>query len=326
MPPPQTILDFERPVLEIEEMIEDLETFSAGTNQDCSDELRRLRARREEMLKQAYRRLTPWQTVLVARHLDRPTTSDYVGELFTDLTEVKGDKVFADDPAILTAFARFEGRKVFLIAHRKGKNTPERLKYNFGCAHPEGYRKAARKMRLAEKFNLPLVTLINTPGAYPGIEAEERGQAQAIAESIQTMVRLRTPIVSIVIGEGGSGGALAIGVADRLLMMQFSYLSVISPEGCSAILFKSAAHAEQAADALRLTAPELLRLGICDEVIPEPVGGAHRGPPEAVAAVRDALRSHMGEVCRLKVDALVEMRYDRLRRIGEYRAAGAPGG
>lgn len=314
--PLQSALDFERPVVELESKIEDLEELAQQTHMDLTNEIRPLRELRDKLLKQIFASLTPWQKVRLARHPLRPIATDYVQLIFEEVIELHGDKAFADDRAILTALARLSDERVLLVAHRKGKTTEERLAANWGCAHPEGYRKALQKMKLAEKFGLPIVTLINTPGAYPGIGAEERGQAAAIARNILEMSKLRVPVVSCVIGEGGSGGALGIGVCDRLLVLEFSYYSVISPEGCAAILWKDGSKAEQAATALKITSHDLAELGLVDEVIPEPVGGAHRDHFRIAMSLRDHILKAIKELKQLPTDRLLADRYQKYRQIG----------
>jgi acetyl-CoA carboxylase carboxyl transferase subunit alpha len=308
---------FERPIREIEAQLSELEEISQRTNLDLSSEIAALRARLAEEIQRTYSHLTAWERVNVARHTERPVVSDYVEKVLDDFIEVHGDKVFGDDKAILTGFARIEDRRFLLVGHRKGRTTKERVLYNFGCAHPEGYRKALRKMKLAAKMRLPIVSLINTPGAYPGIGAEERGQAAAIAENILEMLELRTPILVIVIGEGGSGGALGIGVGDRVLMMEHSYYSVISPEGCAAILWKDGERTPDAAEALRLTAPDLLGHGLIDGIIPEPPGGAHRAPGEAAATIKRTIAQELDALARLPIPELLELRRRKFRRAGE---------
>jgi len=263
-----------------------------------------------------YAGLSAWESVNVARHPERPVTSDYIAHMFDDFVELHGDKMFGDDPAIVTGFATLRGRRIMLIGHRKGRTTKERLECNFGCTHPEGYRKALRRMRLAEKLGLPIVTLINTPGAYPGIGAEERGQAAAIAENILAMFDLRTPVVTVVIGEGGSGGALGLGIGDRVLMMQHAYYSVISPEGCAAILWKDGSRTPEAAEALKLTSSDLMGLGLLDGVVDEPAGGAHRAPEVVYANLADAILGQLAELDQLSTDELVAGRKEKFRTMG----------
>ncbi|MGH8623879.1 MAG: acetyl-CoA carboxylase carboxyltransferase subunit alpha, partial [Gammaproteobacteria bacterium] len=269
-------LEFEQPIADLEAKIEELRFLSKDSDIDINHELERLQKRSNELTKSIFSSLTPWQISLVARHPKRPYSLDYFERIFSDFDELHGDRSFSDDPAVVCGIARLEGEPVALIGHQKGRNTTENLKRNFGMPRPEGYRKALRIIRLAEKFGLPVLTFIDTPGAYPGIGAEERGQSEAIAKNLFVMARLRTPILATVIGEGGSGGALAIGVADRLLMLQYATYSVISPEGCASILWKSAEKAQTAAEAMGITSDRLLTLGLIDEIVPEPLGGAHR--------------------------------------------------
>lgn len=309
-------LAFERSILELEQRIAELGKLSASTRMDLSGEVRILRERLEGKLRETYSQLTPWERVAVARHPDRPTTSTYLQQMCDDYFELHGDGTFGDDKAIVTALARIEGQNVLVIGHRKGRNTRDRLACNFGCAHPEGYRKTLRKMKLAEKLGIPVITLINTPGAHPGVGAEERGQARAIAENIFAMFEVRVPIVCIVIGEGGSGGALGIGVGDKVAVLQNSYYSVISPEGCAAILWKSGERAPDAAAALKLTASDLLDLGVIDEVIPEPLGGAHRNVAATVRVVKEKVLGYLDELRRIPVPKLLERRYHKFRNIG----------
>jgi acetyl-CoA carboxylase carboxyl transferase subunit alpha len=306
---------FERPIRELEEQLAELEALSLRTRLDISGEIEALRTRLKRAIETTYQDLSAWETVNVARHTDRPVTADYVANVLDEFVELHGDKVYGDDRAILTGLARMDGWRFVLVAHRKGKTTKERLACNFGCAHPEGYRKALRKMKLAERLGLPIVALINTPGAYPGIGAEERGQAAAIAENILGMMSLRTPILVIVIGEGGSGGALGIGVGDRVLMMEYSYYSVISPEGCAAILWKDGERSPEAAEALRLTSKDLLRLGVIDAVIPEPLGGAHRAPTLAMDEVKRTIVRELEGLSRLPLGDLVRSRRHKYRSI-----------
>ncbi|MEX2025838.1 MAG: acetyl-CoA carboxylase carboxyltransferase subunit alpha, partial [Pirellulaceae bacterium] len=282
------------------------------------DELRQLKRELAEVTKKIYAGLSPWQIVQVARHKDRPYTTDYLSLIFEDFTELHGDRRFGDDRAILTGFARLEQHKVLVVGHQKGRTLKERQSCYFGCAHPEGYRKAILKMKLAEKYGLPVVCLIDTPGAYPGIGAEERGQSQAIAENMYEMSRLKTPVICIVIGEGGSGGALGIGVGDRVAILQYSYYSVISPEGCAGILWKSHQYAERAAKALRFTSSDLLSLGVVDQVIEEPLGGAHRDHHQTAFRVKQYLLRTLRDLVALPADELVQRRYEKFRRMGVF--------
>ena len=311
-------LEFEKPILELEAKIKELKTFGDDKNVDLGPEIKKLEQKLEKMKKEIYDSLTDWQRVLIARHPSRPYTMDYIQMILSDFVEIHGDRLFADDLAMIGGFARINGYRVVVIGHQKGRDTKDNIRRNFGCAHPEGYRKAMRLMRLAEKFKLPVITLIDTPGAYPGVGAEERGQAQAIAENLKDMMGIRTPIVAVVIGEGGSGGAIGIGVADRVLILQNAYYSVISPEGCASILWRNAVRAPDAAVALKLTAEHLLEFHVVDEMIPEPPGGAHRDPEAVAAALKKSLLKHLKELVPLSTDELLETRYNKFRRIGEF--------
>ncbi|GAB4386473.1 MAG: acetyl-CoA carboxylase carboxyltransferase subunit alpha [Phycisphaerales bacterium] len=328
-------LDFERPIREIEERIERARAHAVevpalggveGSDVPQAETPALLEQERERILSQLYARLSPWNTVRVARHPNRPQTRDYISMMCRDFVELHGDRRFGDDPAVVTGFGRIGQRKCLLVGHQKGKTTQEKIACHFGCAHPEGYRKALAKMKLAEKFGLPIVTLVDTPGAYPGLGAEQRGQAEAIAVNLMEMSRLRTPIVSVIIGEGGSGGALGIAVADRVAMLQHSWYSVISPEGCAAILWKQANEQTNsaAAEALRLTARDNLELGIIDAVIPEPIGAAHRDPPAAAAALQQWIVSQLDELAELDIETLVARRYERFRRMGQFDETPTP--
>ncbi|HXG61800.1 MAG TPA: acetyl-CoA carboxylase carboxyltransferase subunit alpha [Planctomycetota bacterium] len=310
--------DFERPIIEIEKRIEELESFSRKAGVDLSAEIEKLRARANQEKREIFARLNAWQRVLLSRDPNRPDLGDYLAMVFEDFVELHGDRAVGDDRAIVTGLAKVGGIKVLLVGQRKGKTTKERMAYNFGSPNPEGYRKAILKMKLAEKFRLPVVTLVNTPGAYPGIGAEERGQAFVIARNLYEMSRLRTPIISVVIGEGGSGGALGICVADKLAILENAYLSVISPEGCAAILWRDASKAPLAAQLLRLTPQELKQLGIVDEIVPEPLGGAHRNPKEMGDLLRAALVRYLDEALATPLDRLLERRYEKYRRIGAF--------
>ncbi|MCL6507259.1 MAG: acetyl-CoA carboxylase carboxyltransferase subunit alpha [Bryobacteraceae bacterium] len=312
-----TGLDFEQPILELEARRRALEQVAPRTPEQ-EEELRQLRRELAEKTQQIYANLTPWQIVQVARHKDRPYTADYLALAFEEFVELHGDRRFGDDRAILTGFARLERYKVLVVGHQKGRTYKERTACYFGCAHPEGYRKAILKMKLAEKFGLPVICLIDTPGAYPGIGAEERGQSQAIAENMYEMSRLRTPVICVVIGEGGSGGALGIGVGDRIAMLQYAYYSVISPEGCAGILWKSHEYAERAATALKFTSQDLLRLGIVDQVIEEPLGGAHRDHHQMAMRVKQYLLRTLRELVELPLETLLAQRYEKFRRMGVF--------
>src|SRR5919197_3603997 len=298
-------LDFEKPLLELEKQIEELKRV-AGEKAELAKNIRPLEEQLARLRVEIYRNLTPMQRVQVARHPRRPYPLDYVKTVFTDFVELHGDRLFRDDPAIVGGWARLDGTSVMVIGHQKGRDTKENLKRNFGMPHPEGYRKALRLMKLAAKFGAPVITLIDTPGAYPGLGAEERGQSEALARNILEMSLLATPTIAVVIGEGGSGGALALGVADRILMLENSVYSVISPEGCAAILWKDAAQRERAAEALKLTAHDLLHLKVIDEIIPEPPGGAHADPEGAAEALGEALRRHVRALRKVKADKLLK--------------------
>jgi len=301
-------LDFERPIAELEGKIEELRHLSTDSGLNIAEEVGRLEAQAERLLRQSYARLTPWQKVQVARHPDRPHASTYIAALITDLVPLAGDRVFGEDAAIVGGIGRFRGRGVLALGTEKGADTESRVKHNFGMARPEGYRKARRLMRLAGRFDLPVLTFVDTAGAYPGIDAEARGQSEAIARAIETCLDIRVPVVSAVIGEGGSGGAIALAAANSVVMLEHAIYSVISPEGCASILWRDGEHASQAAEALRLTAPELLRLGVIDRVVPEPLGGAHRMPDEAIAAVGDAIDEILRPLLTLDGDRLRDER------------------
>ncbi|TLY19873.1 MAG: acetyl-CoA carboxylase carboxyltransferase subunit alpha [Nitrospirae bacterium] len=308
-------LDFEKPIAELEDKLEKL-AASSHARGGRQEDLNKLRARLHQLQAEIYAGLSAWQRTQVARHLQRPSTLDYIGRLCDSFIELHGDRAFADDHAIVGGLARFNGRPIVVIGHQKGKTLKERMYRNFGMPNPEGYRKALRLMRLAEKFGRPVLTFIDTPGAYPGIGAEERGQAEAIGRNLLVMASLQVPIVTVVIGEGGSGGALAIGVADRLLMLQHAVYSVISPEGCAAILWNDQSKATDAAEALNMTADDLQKLGITDQVIPEPLGGAHRDPMLSCDTVKKAIEAHLSELLELSTEDLLKRRYDKYRRIG----------
>ncbi|MCC6715338.1 MAG: acetyl-CoA carboxylase carboxyl transferase subunit alpha [Gammaproteobacteria bacterium] len=311
-------LDFEQPIAELEAKIEELRYIGNDADLNITDEITRLRARSQELTRTIFASLNAHQISRLARHPQRPYTLDYVQRVLTEFEELHGDRAFGDDPAIVCGLARLEGMPVAVIGHQKGRNTQENIQRNYGMAKPEGYRKALRVMKLAERFGLPLVTLIDTPGAYPGIDAEERGQSEAIARNLYEMSGLRMPIIACVIGEGGSGGALAIGVADRLIMLEYSTYSVISPEGCAAILWKSAEKAGEAADALGLTSSRLLELRLVDQVIPEPLGGAHRDVDDTASRLKAALLENIAALQGIPAQQLLEQRYARLMRYGQF--------
>ncbi|MGV3483912.1 MAG: acetyl-CoA carboxylase carboxyltransferase subunit alpha [Planctomycetaceae bacterium] len=310
-------LDFERHITELEQQIVAIERLTQRTDEDEAN-LRALRLKRVEQLRETYATLSPWQTVQVARHKNRPYTRDYLNLAFQEFVELHGDKFFGDDRAMLAGFAKIDRFKVMVLGHQKGRTYKERAACHFGCAHPEGYRKAIRKMKMAEKYRLPLICFIDTPGAYPGIGAEERGQAQVIAESMFLMSRLRTPVICVVIGEGGSGGALGIGVGDRVAMLENSYYSVISPEGCAGILWKTHEHAPKAATALRFTAKDLSAFGVVDQVLTEPLGGAHRDHHQMATRLKTYLSRTLAELESQDIDSLLETRYEKFRRMGAY--------
>jgi acetyl-CoA carboxylase carboxyl transferase subunit alpha len=309
------VLEFERPIVELETKIRELKDLSGGSP-EMADEIARLELRAVELQRERFAALTPWEQLQLAKHPDRPYTLDYIGEMLTEFVELKGDRAFGDDPAIVGGLARLDGRSIVVLGQQKGRNTKENLHRNFGMARPEGYRKAQRLMKMADQFGLPLLCLIDTAGAYPGIGAEERGQAEAIATCLELMSGLRVPTISVVIGEGGSGGALAIGVTDRILMLEHAVYSVISPRGCASILWKDAEAERIAAEQLKMTAQDLVGLGICDEIVPEALGGAHRGLPATAAALHEALRRHFGELAALSVQERLERRYAKFRRMG----------
>jgi acetyl-CoA carboxylase carboxyl transferase subunit alpha len=314
-------LDFEKPLLELERQIDELKRVGEEREIDVAAELKLLQGKLETLREEIYKNLTPMQRVSVARHPRRPYTLDYLSTIFTDFVELHGDRLFRDDLAIVGGWARLGGSSVMVIGHQKGRDTRENIKRNFGMPHPEGYRKALRLMRLAARYHAPVITLIDTPGAYPGLGAEERGQSEALATNILEMAVLPTPVVAVVIGEGGSGGALALGVADRVLMFENSVYSVISPEGCAAILWKDASQRERAAEALKLTSSDLLAFHIIDEIIPEPVGGAHQDPDAAGEALRESLIRHTGELRKIRPEKLVRRRAEKYAAMGVFSEA-----
>jgi acetyl-CoA carboxylase carboxyl transferase subunit alpha len=309
-------LDFEKPILELERKIEELKKFTSEKKIDLSSEIKKLEEKLKTVKKEVFENLTPWQRVQIARHPKRPYTLDYINRLMSDFIELHGDRYFGDDKAIVGGLAKIDAQKIMVIGHQKGRDTKENLMRNFGSAHPEGYRKSLRLMKLAEKFDIPIVVFIDTPGAYPGIGAEERGQAQAIAHNLREMVKIAVPIIVLVIGEGGSGGALGVGIGDKICVLENAYYSVISPEGCAAILWKDRAKTPEAAEALRLTAKDLLELGVIDEVLPEPLGGAHRDPEGMAATVKETIKRLLKELAELSKKELLETRYKKFRKMG----------
>ena len=317
------VLDFEKPIVELERKIEELKNFTSDKKIDLSSEIKKLEEKLEKLRKDVYSNLSAWQRVQIARHPQRPYTSDYIALLMTDFVELHGDRAFADDLALIGGLAKLDGRKIMVIGHQKGRDTKENIMRNFGCAHPEGYRKAIRLMELAEKFKIPILSMIDTPGAYPGLGAEERGQAEAIAYNLRRMISLAVPIVVVVIGEGGSGGALGISIGDKMCVMENSYYSVISPEGCAAILWKIIIKAPLAAASLKLTAKDLLEFGIIDELIQEPLGGAHRNPEQAAQTVKNTIVKLFKELESKPIEKLLESRYEKFRNIG-YTQSGQP--
>jgi acetyl-CoA carboxylase carboxyl transferase subunit alpha len=314
-------LDFEKPIAELERQIADLKRLATERSLDVGREIAPLEAKLAELRAEIFRNLTPYQRVLVARDPRRPFALDYINALVTDFVELHGDRLYRDDPAIVGGLGRLRGRSLVIIGQQRGRDIKENLRRNFGMAHPEGYRKAMRLMHLAERFHLPVVTLIDTPGAHPGLGAEERGQAEAIARSIEVMASLRTPLVAAVIGEGGSGGALALGVGDRVLIMENATYSVITPEGCAAILWRDSGEKERAAEALKLTAPDLMALGLVDEIVPEPPGGAHADPPAATEALGLALERHLAELAGMPAEELLRRRAEKYLRMGRFEEA-----
>jgi len=311
-------LDFEKPIVELQKKINELKKFTSDKNIDLSGETRRLEEKLEQLRRDIYGKLTAWQRVQISRHPHRPYTLDYIQLILKDFVELHGDRAFRDDKAIITGLAKLDGQKIVVIGQQKGRDTKENLSRTFGCAHPEGYRKALRMMEMAQKFGLPVLIFIDTPGAYPGIGAEERGQAQAIAWNLKMMSGIKTPIVAVVIGEGGSGGALGIGIADKVCVLENAYYSVISPEGCAAILWKNSAKAPDAAEALKLTGQDLLRFGVIDEVIKEPLGGAHVDPQEAAKNIKSAVKKYFIELMKIPRDELVNLRYNKFRSMGRF--------
>ena len=312
-----TLLDFEKPILELEGKVKELRSLADGSELDIAEEIARLEGRAAKLLAQTYAKLTPWQKTQVARHADRPHLIDYVGGLIQDFTPLAGDRLYAEDRAIIGGLGRFRGLSVMVIGHEKGADTEDRVRHNFGMARPEGYRKAVRLMQLAERFGIPVLTFVDTPGAHPGVDAEERGQAEAIARAIETCLRLEVPLIATIVGEGGSGGAIALAAADRVLMLEHSIYSVISPEGCAAILWRSADQAAAAAEALRLTAQDLSHHRLVDQIIPEPLGGAHRGRSTTIGTVGDAIELQLRPLLQLDPLELRRQRREKILRMGQ---------
>lgn len=313
------LLEFEKPVAELEREIEKLRAKSSSQDIDMSEEISKMESKLAQTRTRIYDNLTPWQRVQIARHTNRPFMLDYLNHCFEDFCELHGDRHIGDDASMPGGFATLNGQRVMVIGHQKGRDTKENLKRNFGSAHPEGYRKAIRLMRMAEKFGVPVITMIDTPGAFPGIGAEERNIAEAIAYNLREMMILKVPIIAVVLGEGGSGGALGIGVADRVLMLENAYYSVISPEGCAAILWKHRKHAPEAAEAMKLVAPDLKKLKLIDDVIKEPTGGAHHDHPDAARSLADSLDRHLKELSKLSCEDLLSKRYEKFRKFGEWQ-------
>ncbi len=314
-------LPFEAPIAELETKLKELEAFSQEQDIDVSHELKNMKAKIEQTRTDIYANLSAWQKVQVARHPDRPYTMDYINTMTTDFVEIHGDRIHRDDRAIVGGFAKIDGKKVMIIGSQKGRDTKSNVECNFGCAHPEGYRKALRLMKLADKFGVPIVTLIDTKGAYAGLESEERHIAEAIAVNLRECFNIKIPIVCVIIGEGGSGGALGIGIGNRILILEHAYYSVISPEGCAAILWKDRAFSDKAAEALKITGPDLIKLKLADEVIPEPKGGAHANQEEAAANLKNAILKHLEELCRMSNEEILQDRYDKFRAMGQFEGS-----
>jgi len=315
---PPEYLEFEKSIAELEKKIEELTLFTSNGNIDLEEEILKLQKKSDQQLAEIYSRLTPWQKVQISRHANRPYTLDYIEAMLTDFVEMHGDRAFADDPALVSGIAKLDGLPVVVIGHQKGRTLKERVFRNFGQPNPEGYRKALRLMRFAEKFKRPLITFIDTQGAYPGIGAEERGQGESIARNLYVMSALKTPIISVVIGEGGSGGALALGVADRVIMLEHATYSVISPEGCAAILWNNGSKASEAADLLKITAQDLFQMKVIDEVVEEPIGGAHRDPRRAAELLKEAITRNLAEIRTMPTEELLKLRYEKFRKLGTF--------
>lgn len=314
-------LDFEQPIAELQQKIEELRFVADGSEVNLNEEINRLEGKRRNLTEQIFSKLSTWQVAQMARHPLRPYTQDYIDGMFTDFVEMHGDRAYADDPAIIGGTARIGGQSVMVIGHQKGRDTKEKIHRNFGMPRPEGYRKALRLMKTAERFRMPVLTFIDTPGAYPGIGAEERNQSEAIARNLFEMAKLRVPVICTVVGEGGSGGALAVGVGDQLMMMQYSIYSVISPEGCASILWKSAEKAEDAAEAMRVSSVDLKRLKLVDDVIEEPLGGAHRDPEALMSSLKDKLLAQIARLKHMDTDELLAARYERWMKFGDFKSA-----
>ncbi len=317
-------LDFEKPLIDIETEIEHLKRFSSGRSLHLDEHLKHLEEKLHRLQKEIFSNLTGWQITQLARHIDRPKTSYYIQSIFQNFIELHGDRNYGDDPAIMGGISQFNARSMMVIGHQKGADAKEMAYRNFGMPHPEGYRKALRLMKMAEGFRKPILTMIDTPGAFPGVGAEERGQAEAIARNLRMMMMLRVPIITVVIGEGGSGGALAIGIGDRILMLEYSIYSVISPEGCAAILWKDGGKGKVAADSLKMTATDLLRLGVIDEIVREPLGGAHRNPNKMAEELKEAIERHLQELEKMDQDELIKLRYEKFRKMGTFIDNGSP--
>ncbi|MBW1972842.1 MAG: acetyl-CoA carboxylase carboxyltransferase subunit alpha [Deltaproteobacteria bacterium] len=311
-------LEFEKPLKELEARYEELKALSMDGREDFSSEIEKLEKKINKLKQEIFTNLTPWQKTLLARHIDRPHTLDFINMIFKNFVELHGDRNFRDDPAIIGGFASLDGKTVMVIGHQKGKDPKDMNAHNFGMSHPEGYRKALRLMSLAERFKKPIITMIDTPGAFPGVGAEERGQAEAIAKNLRVMSILKVPIIVIIIGEGGSGGALALGVGDRILMLENAIYSVISPEGCAAILWKDGSKGKLAAEALKLTASDLFELNIIDQIVKEPLGGAHRDPETTANNLKESILSHLNEITQLPTQLLIEKRYEKFRKMGVF--------
>jgi len=314
----QNHLPFEEPIAELESKLNELESFSEEQDIDVSHELKRMQEKIRETRNEIYANLSAWQKVQVARHPDRPYTMDYINAVTTDFVEIHGDRIHRDDRAIVGGFAKLDGRKVMILGSQKGRDTKSNVECNFGCAHPEGYRKALRLMKLADKFNTPIISLIDTKGAYAGLESEERHIAEAIAVNLREIFNLKVPIICVIIGEGGSGGALGIGIGNRILIFEHAYYSVISPEGCAAILWKDRAYSDKAAEALKITGPDLIKLNLADEVIPEPEGGAHADQEAAAVNLKKAILKHLEELSAMSDEEILKDRYDKFRAMGEF--------